>query len=256
MIKKRKMDKVKAQTLAGVSSSTKSIFLFSFLFLFLISFSSAVPPQQTSDTTLDLEAVYPSDHKLGEDYYIHTHVFDTADEVLVTTGANCYYHFYNHQIDGGQHISIGNMTQFGAGYNATVNGSLINETGEYSTLIWCDMTDPANKIGYNKYTFKLTDSGSSQENEIIGENQKGIILAVLTLIAIILFITYLYNRGEYYLPMVSGILFLLSGIMAFSSLEPIVGTTMKDVIGVVLLGLGLLSLAEVIWRYFPDDNGY
>lgn len=135
---------------------------FVFVFVILLSSVSSAPPQQISDTTLILESAFPSTHKLGEDYYVHTHVYDKKDEKLVTTGISCYYHFYNHQINGGEHVSIGNLTQYGMGWFNYVNGSVINQTGEYSTLIWCNSST---QVGFNKYTFDVTSTGYELEQK-------------------------------------------------------------------------------------------
>lgn len=169
-------DKLKARC---VSSTSKSVFLASlvFIFLFTINLISAVPPQTLSQTSLDLVAAYPSSHKLGNDYFIHVHVINTATESLVTSGVSCYYHFYNHQIGGNNHIAIGEMTQYGSGYNATIDGDLINQSGEYSTLLWCNSS---NTIGDNKYTFEVTPSG------FIGTTGFYILILILSLGLIIL----------------------------------------------------------------------
>lgn len=144
--------------------------------MFCIPLISAVPPQQISDTTLQLESAFPSVHKLGEDYYVHTHVYNTVDEGLITSGISCYYHFYNHQINGGEHISTGNLTQYDMGWFNIVNGSLINQTGEYSTLIWCNSST---EVGFNKYTFEVTENGKA--------SPEGIVIAVFVLAFILVF---------------------------------------------------------------------
>ena len=56
-----KIDKAKAQTLMGVSSSVKSIFLISFLFLFLLSFVSALNFNTDADSTFN----FPEDNLDG-----------------------------------------------------------------------------------------------------------------------------------------------------------------------------------------------
>lgn len=134
-----------------------SIYLITFILL--VGLVSATPSfMQESDISknLQLESGIPSTHKLGEDYYLHAHVYNATNGLLLTSGLNCYYHFYNHQINGGEHIQTGTMSQYGAGYNATINGSLINQSGEYSALMWCNSTDEG---GFLEYRFKVTPSG-------------------------------------------------------------------------------------------------
>lgn len=161
----------------------KILFLFLLVFM-IVPFISAVPPQQVSTTDLDLESAYPSTLKLGEDFYIHTHVYDTVDQVLITSGADCYYHFYNHQIDGGQHISKGNLTQYGMGYEAIVDGSLINESGEYSALVWCNISAPADRIGYNRYTMEATSTAEPQDLIQLFSRAFLIILSIILVVLI------------------------------------------------------------------------
>ena len=140
----------------------KKFLLLIFMCMFFISlnFVSGKPPFQQSDISIGLviETGYPTSHKIYEDYYIHAHVYNATTGFPVISGISCYYHFYNHQINGGEHISIGNLTQYGVGYNATISGNLINETGEYSALIWCNSTLEG---GFFKYTFEVTPSGRS-----------------------------------------------------------------------------------------------
>lgn len=141
-----------------MSKANISLVLVGLLLILSLGLVDAQPPFQQSDisTGLVVESGYPIAHKLGEDFYLHAHVYNATDGRLLTTGLNCFYHFYNHQINGGEHISTGILSQYGMGFYNYTNGSLINQTGEYSALIWCNSTDAG---GFFKYTFDVTPNG-------------------------------------------------------------------------------------------------
>ena len=132
-----------------------AIFIFTMV---LVSAQQGQPFQQSEQETgfLIIETGFPTSHKMNEDYYIHAHVYNGTNGLLVTSGIDCNYHFYNHQIKGGEHIDIGILTQYGSGYYNNTDGSLLNETGEYSVLIWCNSTTEG---GFTKYAFDVTYSG-------------------------------------------------------------------------------------------------
>lgn len=140
----------------------KIYILLGILFLFSFAFVQAVPPQSLSDTSLDLVSTFPTTHELGQNYSLKVHVFNTATEDLLTSGINCYYHFYTHQISGTSHVSKGEMILDGVDYEATVDGDLINLSGEYSVLEWCNSST---EIGYNKYTFEVTPNGKQFDTQ-------------------------------------------------------------------------------------------
>lgn len=164
-----------------------------FCAIFLMAMISAQPPFQQSDLTtgLVIESGYPLGHPLNTDYYLHAHVYNATSGLLINTDLTCFYHFYNHQINGGEHIQIGSMTSYGAGYNATINGSLINQSGEYSALIWCNSTDAG---GFLQYSFDATESGVE-----LTEGRSLLIIGLLTLLVFLLFISLyaLFNVDNY-----------------------------------------------------------
>ena len=132
-----------------------------FLIAFCLGFVSGQPPFQQSPTEsgyLIIETGYPSSHKINEDYYIHTHVYNGTTSLLVKSGISCYYHFYNHNLKGGEHIDTGILTLYGDGYYNYTSGNLINETGEYSVLIWCNSSTEG---GFFKYTFDAVYTGKT-----------------------------------------------------------------------------------------------
>jgi len=156
-----------------------------FLSIFLVSLVSAQPPfQQPSQTTpieagyLVIETGFPEYHKAGEDFYIHTHVYNGSDGLLLTEGINCYYHFYDHQINGGEHIDQGVLTLYGDGYYNYTNGSLLTTVGLYSVLIWCNSTEQG---GFTKYAFQITPTGLALQS-----GTSGIYIAILFLLVIFL----------------------------------------------------------------------
>ena len=159
-----------------------------FLVLFSLTFTSAQqgqPFQQSEQETgfLIIETGFPTSHKMNEDYYIHAHVYNGTNGLLVTSGIDCNYHFYNHQIKGGEHIDIGILTQYGSGYYNNTDGSLLNETGEYSVLIWCNSTTEG---GFTKYAFDVTPTGLT-----IQDGTSGIYIAMLFVLIIFLILSLL-----------------------------------------------------------------
>jgi hypothetical protein len=141
------------------------------LFLLLTSFVIAQPPwQQPSQQTpteagyLIIETGWPEYHKSGEDLYIHTHVHNGTDGLQIIDNINCFYHTYNHQIKGGEHIDIGILTQYGEGFYNYTNGSLLTDVGQYSVLIWCNGTVEG---GFTKYTFEVTHTGRETPSELL-----------------------------------------------------------------------------------------
>jgi len=145
-----------------VSKKVTYILLIVAIILISLSFVvSAQPPFQQSPQDagyLIIETGWPEYHKIGEDLYIHTHVHNGTDGLQVTSDISCFYHTYNHQIKGGEHIDTGILTQYGAGYYNYTDGGLLNVTGQYSVLIWCNSTTEG---GFSKYTFEVTYSGVS-----------------------------------------------------------------------------------------------
>ena len=142
---------------------TKKLFVFAFVFLFLFSFGlvdarSIKNHQQSPQEAgfLIIETAYGEVHPLRTDFYIHTHVYNGSNALILSTGVNCSYHFYLHGRGGDEHISTGVLEQHGAGFSNIINGSLINKTGEYSTLIWCYTTDEG---GFFQYSFDVTPNG-------------------------------------------------------------------------------------------------
>lgn len=166
-----------------------TILLLTLIALQLLLVSAQQPFQQSDITTgLQLEVGIPTTHQLGDDYYLHTHVYNATNGLLITSGLDCYYHFYNHQINGGEHISVGNLSQYGMGYFNYVNGSLINQTGEYSALLWCNSTTEG---GFIAYRFEVTPSGSRIE---LGES---IIIASSLFVMIIIGILFFWVATFY-----------------------------------------------------------
>lgn len=178
---------------------------------------SAQPPAQESTTSLQIETAYPTVHKLGEDYYIHTHVYNTATEELVTSGVSCYYHFYNHQINGGEHASTGNLTLYGMGYSNTVDGSLINESGEYSTLIWCNSST---EIGFFRYTFDVTSTG-----DVVKLSDTIIVFAFAFIASMFLLLSIIFGNQYWMIKMFFQMMAIGTGILVVNSAKIIASSS-------------------------------
>lgn len=170
-----------------------NLLIIGMIFLFTMMFVSAVPPFQESNDQIGLriESANPTSHPLNTNYYLHAHIYNATNGLLINSGLTCNYHFYNHQIEGNEHIQTGFMTQYGAGYNATINGSLINQSGEYSALIWCNSTDAG---GFFKYTLDASESGVN-----ITESRANLTIGLLAILVFLLFISLyaLFNVENY-----------------------------------------------------------
>jgi len=154
-----------------------------FLFIITINFACSQPPFQQSEKNVGflIETGYTSTHSLNNDYYLHTHVYNASNGLLIDSNINCYYHFYDHQKNGDEHIAIGEMDNYGAGYNASIDGELINNTGEYSALIWCNNSEEG---GFFQYTFLVTESGIE-----ITEGRSIFAIGSVAILCILLFIS-------------------------------------------------------------------
>jgi len=102
--------------------------------------------------------------------------------------------------------------------------------------------------------FEVTSSGKSLFDLNIEYTQGASIIAIGFIVALIIFLIYLRNRSEYYLPMISGIIFLTLGVFSFSVIGEVFNSTITGIISIILIGMGLFSLTEVIWRFLPNDE--
>ncbi len=203
----------------------------------------SVPPQTVSDTTLDIESAYPTYHKINDDLYVHVHVFNTINEGLVTSDINCYYHVYNHQLNGDQHIVKGTLDLYGMGYSDIVNGSIINQTGEYSVLAWCNSSTESTEVGYNKYTFKVNPTGQELET-----SNSFIYIAVgfVLLILLIFLINNIFNTyNKYFKYSCIGISYVILHVFllilwkvseAFLYIVPFIETLFEILYNIVTIG--------------------
>lgn len=138
---------------------------FLFLLVFTISFSLAQPPfQQTSvEVGLVVQTTYTDYHMLGQDYEVHTHVYNATTGLIVNTAlVNCSFHAYDNA-NGSYHIlKVTNMDKYGVGYNYTMNGSYFNEIGSYSIMTWCYS---ATEGGFFQYTFDVIEDSAPLQPE-------------------------------------------------------------------------------------------
>lgn len=240
----------------SVNLSIKSVFLASFLiftFLFSSFLVTAQPPFQQGDFIegLHLEVPVIEYIKAGENFTFHVHAYNgTTGEIIPSTDLNCSIHIYSNQ-NNGQHLVETDMSpcilnEIDMVYN--VSGDLL-VPGLYATVISCESNGAG---GFFEYGFDVT-SNAEPIDKTLDFNKSITLLIVLTAIAFILFIIYLYNKDEYYLPIIAGILFILSGVFSFTALDGMFDKLIVDSIGIILIGLGLINLGESIWRFFPDD---
>ena len=165
-----------------------TIFLSLFLFPFIVAQPPFQEPSQQSPMMagyLILETGWPEYHKAGEDYYIHTHVYNGTDGLPITSGINCSYHLYDHQEKGGEHLDTGTLTQHGEGYYNYTNGSLLTNSGQYSVLIWCEGEVEG---GFIKYSFNINKSGYGVSAGVY--NMVFFLILLFFILAVLSFVVY------------------------------------------------------------------
>ena len=242
------------------SSTVKSLFLASFIFLFFIFnsiFISAVPPVSEVQ-------YYPDGYTIVEPLW---KIFDRNENIRfpiivknISNGKTVLHEEIEYCVlritnKNGNFISLTNFTYdeeykiWDIEFNETQINSYFPENTNYNYLINCENSKGGSLTG----TIKITETGDSTEEVDSAYKKESSIILFGTLLGLILFIVYLYNREEYYIPMISGIIFLFAGVYSFSALNNVLGQQISNVIGVFIIGLGLLSLSEAIWRFFPND---
>lgn len=260
MIKTGNTDKVKTQVpMRSVSLSVKSVFLASLLFLFLffnLTNVSAVPPvseiqQFPEGYTISEQQIHT--FKFGEPLRYGFILENTTDgRVINESSINCCRIITSNS--QGFNTQVTNIT-----YNDTYNlwGIELNESevlrhfpeiGNYNYVVSCQ----DGRGGVVNGIFEITESGLDTEVTNTIFSQQGIILLIVFLIGLITFIIYLTNREEYYLTIIAGILFIFAGVYSFYVLPLILESLIADIISVIIIAFGLLSLSESIWRFFPN----
>jgi hypothetical protein len=242
------------------SSTTKSLFLASFIFLFFIFNSiliSAVAPvsevQYYPDGYTIVEPLWKTfDRDENIRFLITVKNISNGKTILPEEVEECTLRITNRN---GNFISLTNFTYnseykiWDVEFNKTQINSYFPEDTTYNYIINCENSKGGSLTG----TFKITETGDSTEEVDSAYQKESSIILFGILLGILLFVVYLYNREEYYLPMISGIIFLFAGVYSFSVLGNVLIQQISNVIGVLIIGLGLLSLSEAIWRFFPND---
>lgn len=179
------------------------------LLILSLTLVSCAPPFIQSNTLpgLTIETSYADAHKLGDSLYIHAHVYNATNGLLKTTGTNCDYHVYNHNLEGDQHIDKGILSLYGMGFYNNTNGTLFNETGEYSVLIWCNSSDVG---GFFRYTFEVTPTGTLLE--VSDSVLYLVFLAILFIIMLGLFKILFSSENKYLRYGLVAIIYILSNV--------------------------------------------
>mgnify|MGYP005847131123 CR=1 FL=1 len=163
----------------------KSLLIIFFILLLVVALASAQLPGQVSQSTgLEIVTAFRQTHKVNDDLIIHAHIYNSTNGVPVITDISCYYHLYNHQLPNNPHISTGELTQYGAGYNVTVSGTLINTTGKYATILWCNSSTIG---GYMEYDFDVTTDGLPKSTEPSG------LIAVFSIVPLLFAFLFLFG---------------------------------------------------------------
>ena len=234
-------------------------FLFIIFSLFLLVLTSwfafAAPPfvgEFESGFTLEITA--QDYHKLGEPYYVHTHVYNTTTGVLLNDGSvvSCYYHAYD-CADNCVHVEVGNLTQYGAGFFAWINESNFDSLNKYYVLVWCNSSVQG---GFAQNSFVVTRDGLGGDFSFGWLAIVGLLLGYLFVLG---FSSYLLkgvsSRDEvlfgvknflFLLFVVNGFLVsFLSVLVAFYPYSPV--SSSEVFLG--LLSVNALALVFFVWSY-------
>jgi len=167
-----------------------------FILLFLILFAvnvSAQPSQQFVSELdgLNLEAPYSLYHPKNLNKSIQVYIYNGTSGKLLRPDedvVSCYYNSYDHSTGGFPLIASGILEGYGAGYNTTMSGSLLDENGDYSILIWCNSSLQG---GYFEYTFTVNKYGQSLTEATSGTFNFGmgfiVIFFIISLVGIFSF---------------------------------------------------------------------
>jgi hypothetical protein len=242
----------------------KNILLILLVLVLSLSFIYAQPPHQQSPQLagyLILETGSKDYHKLGNDFYVHVHVYNGDNGLLQTNDVICKYRFYNFELEGEQHIAIGNLTQHGDGFFEIVNGDVINTTGQYGVLVWCYEEGVEAKGGFFQYNFLVTPYG-----EEIGESQSIILIGFLGFIILLISISYSFEKKKWKIRAFLHLFALFTGVIMLNSIRILSGASYNLylisgtalTLGIVLVSFMIMYILILytieVFNYFKKKN--
>jgi len=190
----------------------KKINIYILMVLLLVGVVFSAPPTETFAGGLTLEVLSYDYHPLDTDYYLHTHLYNTASGVIVDPDTvNCSYHVYSEATQF-NHVLVGILTAYGAGMSDTIDSTVFNETGDYAILLWCEepIQTGGKNGGFVKYFFTVYEDDKTSSNYF----------EIISLIAIVLLLVVALVTGINVLGIVTsigiiiyGLTFILSSIL-------------------------------------------
>jgi len=239
------------------------LLIYFFILLLLSSIAMAQSPGQTSQQTgLELATAFGQTYKINNDLNMFIHVFNSTNGLQITEDISCYYNLYNHQLPGVQQVSTGTLTQFGAGYNQTLPGSLLNVTGKYAVVSWCNSSSVG---GWIEYDFDVTTDGLPKNSVPSGLFS---VLAVIPLLFAFMFLFGAFSLAEEHSAL-RIFLFLLSTMMIllclyfttisvirfyeFPELQEAIGTTTYWMAWLIVF-IVTYFLIYFVWKAFDSAN--
>lgn len=135
---------------------------------------------QVSPSTVALQVVFPKNDyfKLNDSIEFHIHLFNSTGQPFNSSQGNCTIHLYGPE---GQHILNKSMGQDGQDFETIINATLINHTGSYPYLVYCNSTEWA---GYTSSNFYVTNDGLPPLTSVTN----GIDLGTISLLIILTFL--------------------------------------------------------------------
>ena len=139
----------------------KYLYMTIFLFLFSLSFVSAQPPFQVTETInkgIQIQAPVIQYHEIGQDFEFIIHAHNGSDGLILQNDSiNCTIHIYK---DNGKHIVANNMifkAGFDLDFDLEVDGGNFTEVGQYSVIFYCESIGEIG--GFFVYGFDVTYTG-------------------------------------------------------------------------------------------------
>lgn len=139
------------------------LFITGVVLLILVANAYSKPIQLSEASLKELTIINPKIEilKQGEPVSFYFHVFNSTGGLIKnnqTTGLNCSFHFYN---TSGVHLVETPLTWDSNGLEMEyiLNPSLINKSGTYPYIVWCNSTA---ETGYLSTSFDVTETGKAE----------------------------------------------------------------------------------------------
>lgn len=237
--------------------------------ILLLPLAYAVPPFQQNIPTngLIVETAYPEYHKQSTSLYLHAHVYNASNGILIPTAStSCYSHAYSHSQGSAHILSNITMSAYGVGFNASIPASYFTDSGQYSVIIWCNTSSMG---GFLKYTFEVTPSGDGLDEAQASSVYLPMgIVALLTMFFFGLSFMFRGVAGKIVFIGLSAVMIIVAILYTLVIMEQVIPLqdtiidglatlwfVIKILIGVAMVFLLVFTLVLVYWSW-KEKRGY